>query len=186
MLEDLYMFVVSGLSLAFFAGVAFKIWNASGSNWRLFSSAYPLRAVGEPIATKVSGAARVGVPGKAWGVYSGDTKANHLPPVRLSLFEKGMMLSCWGPFHHGQPSMYLPFDEMRLRPAKMGLIECYGVQMRAVPNLAILLYDTLLEWAAEHSPDIASMLRRAALGMDDFADRSGSANVGFGRRPRTH
>ena len=161
MLEQMYMTVVSGLSLAFFAGVAFKIWHASGSNWRRFSAAYPMRAVGEAIASKASGAARVGVPGKRWGVYSGDSKATHLPPVRISLFEDGMALAPYGPFHHGQPPMFLPFEEMRLRPAKMGLIDCYGVQMRRVPHLEVLLYKDVFKWAAVHCGKLSALIEDA-------------------------
>lgn len=185
LLSQIWSMMVGGLALAFFAGIAMRIWHKSGENWRRFSSAYPRPALGEPIARKATGAARVGQPGKSWGVYSGDTKANHLPPVWVSVYEHGLLLSVYGFLHHGQPDMFLPFKDMRLKPGKMGLIDCYGIQMRAVPDLEVLLYDSAIEWAATHSPTLDAMLKRAALGLDIFAgDERPVQDIGFGRRRR--
>ncbi len=177
--------MVTGLALAFFFGVAYRIMHNSGANWRQFSSAYPRRVHGDAIAKKASGAVRVGEPGRRWGVYSGDLKANHLPPVWVSVYEDGLLLSVYGFIHYGQPDMFLPFQDMRVHRAKMGLIDCYGVQMRRVPDLEVLLYDDIVEWAAGHAPALDAMIKRSALGMNSFSgDLPMAAEPSFGRRRR--
>lgn len=177
--------MMSGLMLAFFLGVAYRIMHTGGAKWRQFSSAYPRRVHGNPIARKASGAVRVSAPGRRWGVYSGDLKANHLPPVWVSVYDDGLLLSVYGIIHYGQPDMFLPFEDMSVRPAKMGLVDCYGVQMRRVPDLEILLYDDIIEWGAGHAPALEAMIKRAALGMEIFAGNASVAEgVTFGRRRR--
>lgn len=177
MASQIVSMLVGGLALAFFAGIALRIWNQSGDNWRRFASAYPRPVLGEPIARKASGAARVGEPGKSWGVYSGDLKANHLPPVRVSVYAHGLLISVYGFLHHGQPDMFLPFDEMRIRPAKMGLVDCYGLQMRAVPDLELLLYDAAVEWAASHAPPLDALVKQSALEATPFGSLKTPSNT---------
>ncbi|GMN04009.1 hypothetical protein [Erythrobacter sp. MTPC3] len=162
--ETIYMSFVGAISLGFFMFVGGYIIYASNSRWREFESVYPARDTAKPMDHKITGMVRISQPGFRWGHLSGDLKSHRHPPVNVSVDEKGLTLSIVQPFKYGSGDLFLPFDEMTIEPAEWDLLKkAYGVQMERVEGVEILMFDNILEWAAERSEVLTLMLKRAEL-----------------------
>jgi len=160
--EQLYMALVSALSLAFFGGVAFYIIHASNSRWREFESLYAAIQPRKPLAKQLTGMVRISQPGARWGHLSGDLKSHRHPPVMVGVHEDGLTLSIMPPFKYDCRDLFLPFDRMTIEPASWDLLDNeYGVRMAGVDGIEILMFSNVLQWAAERSELLDLMLQRA-------------------------
>lgn len=164
MIEQIYLTIVSMLSLGFFGGLAFYIIHASNSRWREFELSYAAIAPRAPMAKKLAGMLRITPPGFRWGHLSGELKSERYPPVVLGVHPDGLSLTIVPPFRHGCRDMFLPFDQMTIEPAAWDLIDkAYGIRMEGVDGLEITMFSNIMEWAAEHSEVLGLMLQRAEL-----------------------
>ena len=162
--EQLYMALISMLSLAFFGGLAFYIIHASNSRWREYELLYAAIEPRQPIAKKLAGMVRISQPGFRWGHLSGDLKSHRHPPVSVGVHPDGLSLSIVPPFKHGCRDLFLPFDKMTVEPANWDMLHKeYGIQMEGVDGIEILMFSTIMEWAAERSEILGLMLQRAEL-----------------------
>ncbi|MBU7580573.1 MAG: hypothetical protein KAF27_08885 [Porphyrobacter sp.] len=163
-IEQLYLTLVSVLSLAFFGGLAFYIMHASNSRWREYELLYAAIDPKPPLAKKLTGAVRISQPGFRWGHLSGDLKSHKHPPVTLGVHSDGLSLSIVPPFRYGCRDLFLPFDKMTVEPASWDMLSGeYGVQMEGVEGIEIVMFSNILEWAAQRSEVLTLMLRRAEL-----------------------
>jgi hypothetical protein len=162
--EQLYMALVSMLSLAFFGGLAFYIVHASNSRWREYELLYADIDPKPPLAKKLAGAIRISQPGFRWGHLSGDLKSNKHPPVIVGVHPGGLSLSIVPPFRAGCRDLFLPFDQMTVEPAAWDMLSSeYGIRMEGVDGIEIVMFANVLQWAAERSEVLALMLKRAEL-----------------------
>lgn len=162
--EQAYMMLVSILSLAFFGGLAFYIIHASNSRWREYELLYAAIEPRQPVAKKLAGMVRISQPGFRWGHLSGDLKSHRHPPVTVGVHPDGLSLSIVPPFKHGCRDLFLPFDRMTVEPASWDLLHKeYGIRMEGVDGIEILMFSTIMEWAAEKSEILDLMLQRAEL-----------------------
>ncbi|MDP5104183.1 MAG: hypothetical protein NWP98_09675 [Erythrobacter sp.] len=162
--EQIYLAIVSMLSLAFFGGLAFYIIHASNSRWREYEQFYAVIEPRKPIAKKLSGMVRISQPGFRWGHLSGDLKSHRHPPVIMGVHDDGLTLSIAPPFRYGCRDLFLPFDKMTIEPASWDLSNAeYGLQMEGVNGIEIVMFSNILRWAAEKSEILDLMLRRAEL-----------------------
>jgi hypothetical protein len=162
--EQLYMTIVSMLSLAFFGGLAFYIIHASNSRWREYEQLYAAFEPREPLAKKLAGMVRISQPGFRWGHLSGDLKSHRHPPVVVGVHREGLSLSIVPPFRYGCRDLFLPFDKMTVEPAAWDLSDSeYGIRMEGVDGIEILMFSNVLQWAAEKSEILELMLQRAEL-----------------------
>lgn len=162
--EQLYMTLVSMLSLAFFGGLAFYIIHASNSRWREYEQLYAAFEPREPLAKKLAGMVRISQPGFRWGHLSGDLKSHRHPPVVVGVHHEGLSLSIVPPFRYGCRDLFLPFDKMTVEPAAWDLSNSdYGIRMEGVDGIEILVFSNVLQWAAEKSEILQLMLQRAEL-----------------------
>lgn len=162
--EQAYMALVSALSLAFFGGLAFYIINASNSRWREYELLYAAIEPRQPMAKKLAGMVRISQPGFRWGHLSGDIKSHRHPPVVVGVHADGLSLSIVPPFKYGCRDLFLPFNKMAIEPAAWDLSNNdYGIQMEGVDGIEILMFSTVMEWAAEKSEVVGLMLQRADL-----------------------
>jgi hypothetical protein len=163
-LEQLYMTVVSMLSLAFFGGLAFYIMHASNSRWREYEQLYAAFEPREPLAKKLTGMVRFAQPGFRWGHLSGDLKSHRHPPVVVGVHPEGLSLSIVPPFRYGCRDLFLPFDRMTVEPAAWDMSDKeYGIRMEGVDGIEIQMFSNIMQWAAERSEILDLMLRRAEL-----------------------
>ena len=162
--EQLYMTLVSMLSLAFFGGLMFYIIHASNSRWREYEQLYAAFEPREPLAKKLAGPVRISQPGFRWGHLSGDLKSHRHPPVVVGVHHEGLSLSIVPPFRYGCRDLFLPFDKMTVEPAAWDLSNNdYGIRMEGVDGIEILVFSNVLQWAAEKSEILQLMLQRAEL-----------------------
>ena len=162
--EQLYMALISMLSLAFFGGLAFYIIHASNSRWREYELLYAAFEPREPMAKKLAGMVRISQPGFRWGHLSGDLKSHRHPPVVVGVHPDGLSLSIVPPFRYGCRDLFLPFAKMTVEPAAWDLLDNeYGIQMEGVDGIEILMFSNVMQWAAEHSEILGLMLKRAEL-----------------------
>ncbi|RNJ63492.1 MAG: hypothetical protein EDM03_03535 [Porphyrobacter sp. IPPAS B-1204] len=162
--EQLYMTLVSILSLAFVGGLAFYIIHASNSRWREYEQLYAAFEPREPLAKKLAGMVRISQPGFRWGHLSGDLKSHRHPPVVVGVHHEGLSLSIVPPFRYGCRDLFLPFDKMTVEPAAWDLSNGeYGIRMEGVDGIEILMFSNVLQWAAEKSEILQLMLQRAEL-----------------------
>ena len=162
--EQLYLAVVSVVSLGVFGGLAFYIMHASHSRWREYELSYAAIAPREPMAKKLAGMLRIAPPGFRWGHLSGKLKSERFPPVVLGVHPDGLSLTIVPPFRHGCRDLFLPFDQMTIEPVAWDLIDrAYGIRMEGVDGLEITMFSNIMEWAAENSEILALMLQRAEL-----------------------
>ncbi|MBU2589046.1 MAG: hypothetical protein KJ872_13160 [Alphaproteobacteria bacterium] len=172
--EQLYMALVSALSLAFFGGLAFYIIYASNSRWREYELLYAAFEPRVPIAKKLAGMVRISQPGFRWGHLSGDLKSHRHPPVTIGVHDDGLSLSIVPPFKYGCRDLFLPFDKMTIEPAAWDLLDKeYGIRMEGVDGIEILMFSNVLEWAAESSEILGLMLQRADL-LRELSSSAGS------------
>jgi hypothetical protein len=163
-LEQLYMTLVSILSLAFFGGVAFYIMHASTGRWRDYERLYAAINPPVPMAKKLTGMVRISQPGFRFGHLSGDLKSHRHPPVMVGIHKDGLILSIVPPFKYGCRDLFLPFERMTIEPAAWDLLDNeYGVRMEGVEGIEILMFSNVLQWAAERSEILGLMLQRAEL-----------------------
>ena len=163
-IEQLYLAVVSIVSLGVFGGLAFYILHASHSRWREFEPFYAAMAPREPLAKKLAGMLRIAPPGFRWGHLSGELKSERYPPVMLGVHPDGLSLTIVPPFKHGCRDLFLPFDKMTIEPAAWDLIDrAYGIRMEDVEGLEITMFSNIMEWAAESSGIVRMMLQRAEM-----------------------
>jgi hypothetical protein len=163
-LEQLYMTLVSVLSLAFFGGVAFYIMHASTGRWRDYERLYVATDLKKPIAKKMTGIVRISQPGFRFGHLSGDLKSHRHPPVMVGIYSDGLSLSIVPPFKYGCRDLFLPFAKMTIEPAAWDLISNeYGVRMEGIDGIEILMFSNILQWAAEQSEILHLMLQRAEM-----------------------
>jgi hypothetical protein len=163
-LEQLYMTLVSVLSLAFFGGVAFYIMHASTGRWRDYERLYVATDLKKPIAKKMTGMVRISQPGFRFGHLSGDLKSHRHPPVMVGIYPDGLSLSIVPPFKYGCRDLFLPFAKMTIEPAAWDLISNeYGVRMEGIDGIEILMFSNILQWAAEQSEILHLMLQRAEM-----------------------
>lgn len=165
MLEQLYLIGVAIVSLGGFLALAGYIAYASNSRWREYEKLYA--ASGEtqnPIARKLTGTVRLSRPGYRWGHLSGDTKSHRHPPVFVGVHEAGLSLSIMPPFKYGCRNLFLPFDKMTIEPAPMDLLsDEYGVRMKGIDGIEIVMFSNILQWAAQKSKALDLMLQQAEL-----------------------
>jgi hypothetical protein len=163
-LQQLYMTLVSVLSLAFFGGVAFYIMHSSTGRWRDYERLYVATDLPRPIAKQMTGMIRISQPGFRWGHLSGDLKSHRHPPVMVGVYPEGLSLSIVPPFKYGCRDLFLPFDKMTVEPAAWDLLDNeYGVRMEGVDGIEILMFSNVLQWAAEKSEILGLMLQRAEM-----------------------
>jgi hypothetical protein len=163
-LSQLYMAVVSMLSLAIFGGLAFYIIHASNSRWREYELLYAAFEPREPLAKRLAGTVRISQPGFRWGHLSGDLKSHRHPPVLVGVHPDGLSLSIVPPFRYGCRDLFLPFDKMTVEPAAWDLSDSdYGLRMEGVDGIEILMFSNVLQWAGEKSEILGLMLQRAEL-----------------------
>ena len=163
-LEQLYMAVVTVISLAAVGGLAFYIMHASNSRWREYEQLYSAFEQREPLAKKLTGMVRISQPGFRWGHLSGDLKSHRHPPVVVGVYPDGLSLSIMPPFKYGCRDLFLPFDKMTVEPAAWDLLDKeYGIQMEGVDGIEILMFGNLMQWAAEKSEHLHLMLQCAEL-----------------------
>jgi hypothetical protein len=161
-LHQLYMTLVSALSLAFFGGVAFYIMHASTGRWREYERLYLATGLPKPIARKMTGMVRISQPGFRFGHLSGDLKSHRHPPVMVGVYPDGLSLSIVPPFKYGCRDLFLPFARMTIEPAAWDLLHKeYGVRMEGVEGIEIMMFSNILQWAAEWSEILDLMLQRA-------------------------
>lgn len=162
--EQLYMALVSMMSLAFFGGLAFYIIHASNSRWREYELLYAAVEPREPLAKKLAGVVRISQPGFRWGHLSGDLKSHRHPPIMVGVHPDGLSLSILPPFRYGCHDLFLPFDKMTIEPAAWDFSNSdYGIRMEGVDGIEILMFSNVLQWAAERSEILGLMLQRADL-----------------------
>jgi hypothetical protein len=162
--EQIYLALVSMVSLGVFGGLAFYIMHASHSRWREYEPFYAAIAPREPMTKKLAGMLRIGPPGFRWGHLSGELKSERYPPVVLGVHSDGLSLTIVPPFRHGCRDLFLPFDRMTIEPAAWDLVgDAYGIRMKDVEDLEIIMFSNMMEWAAESSEIVALMLQRAEL-----------------------
>lgn len=162
--EQLYLTVVSMLSLAFFGGLAFYIIYASNSRWREYELLYAVIEPREPIAKKLAGMVRISQPGFRWGHLSGDLKSHRHPPVVVGVHDDGLTLSIAPPFKYGCRDLFLPFSKMSIEPAHWDMLDnAYGIRMEGVDGIEILMFANVMEWAAQKSQVLGLMLQRAEI-----------------------
>lgn len=162
--SQLYMAVVSMLSLAIFGGLAFYIIHASNSRWREYELLYAAFEPREPLAKRLAGTVRISQPGFRWGHLSGDLKSHRHPPVLVGVHPDGLSLSIVPPFRYGCRDLFLPFDKMTVEPAAWDLSDSdYGLRMEGVDGIEILMFSNVLQWAGEKSEILGLMLQRAEL-----------------------
>ncbi|ANK11700.1 hypothetical protein A9D12_00625 [Erythrobacter neustonensis] len=160
--EQVYMTLVSAISLVFFGGVAFYIMHASNGRWRDYERLYAATDLPKPIGKKMTGMVRISQPGYRFGHLSGDVKSHRHPPVMVGVYPHGLSLSIVPPFKYGCRDLFLPFDKMTIEPAAWDLLKNeYGVRMEGVDGIEILMFSNILQWAAERSEILALMLQRA-------------------------
>ena len=163
-IEQLYLAVVSIVSLGVFGGLALYILHASHSRWREFEPFYAVTAPREPLAKKLAGMLRIAPPGFRWGHLSGELKSERYPPVMLGVHPDGLSLTIVPPFKHGCRDLFLPFDKMTIEPAAWDLIDrAYGIRMEDVDGLEITMFSNIMEWAAENSGIVRMMVQRAEM-----------------------
>ena len=163
-LGQLYMALVSIVSLSVFGGLAFYIIHASNSRWREYEMLYAAFEPREPLAKKLAGMVRISQPGFRWGHLSGDLKSHRHPPVVVGVHHDGLSLSIVPPFRYGCRDLFLPFANMSVEPAAWDLSDkAYGIQMEGVEGIEILMFSNIMEWAAERSEILGLMLKRAEL-----------------------
>lgn len=162
--EQLYLTLVSIISLAFFGGLAFYIIHASNSRWREYELLYAAIEPREPLAKKLAGMVRISQPGFRWGHLSGDLKSHRHPPVVVGVHPEGLSLSIVPPFKYGCRDLFLPFDNMTIEPAAWDLSnKDYGIRMEGVDGIEILMFANVLQWASQKSEILGLMLQRADL-----------------------
>jgi len=162
--EQLYMALVSALSIAFFGGVALYIIYAGNSRWREYEALYAAIQPRKPLAKQLTGMVRISQPGFWWGHLSGDLKSHRHPPVMVGVHEDGLSLSIVPPFKYGCRDLFLPFAKMTIEPASWDLLDNeYGVRMEGVDGIEIVMFSNVLQWAAERSELLGLMLQRAEL-----------------------
>ncbi|TAD81564.1 MAG: hypothetical protein EAY70_04655 [Sphingomonadales bacterium] len=160
--EQVYMTLVSAISLVFFGGVAFYIMHASTERWRDYERLYEAANLPKPIGKKLTGMVRISQPGYRFGHLSGDLKSHRHPPVMVGVYADGLSLSIVPPFKYGCRDLFLPFDKMTIEPAAWDILDSeYGVRMDGVDGIEILMFSNVLQWAAEKSEILGLMLQRA-------------------------
>ena len=163
-IEQLYLALVSMLSLMFFGGLAFYITYTSNSRWREYELLYAAFEDRQPLAKKMAGMLRISQPGFRWGHLSGDIKSYSHPPVTVGVHPEGLSLSIVPPFRYGCRDLFLPFDKMTVEPAAWDLLDrAYGIQMEGVDGIEIVMFSNVMEWAAAKSEVLGLMLQRAEL-----------------------
>lgn len=162
--EQLYLTVVGMVSLGVFGGIAFYIMHASTSRWREYELHFAAIEPREPMAKKLAGMLRISQPGFRWGHLSGDMKSHRYPPVVVGVHDDGLSLSIVPPFKHGCRDLFLPFDQMTIEPAAWDLSSNeYGIQMEGVDGIEIVMFSSVMQWAAEKSEILTLMVQRAEL-----------------------
>lgn len=163
-LEQLYLALVSIVSIGAVGGLMFYIVHASNSRWREYEQLYAAFKPREPLAEKLTGMVRISKPGFRWGHLSGDLKSHRHPPVMVGVHPDGLSLSIVPPFKYGCRELFLPFDRMTVEPAAWDLQDNeYGIRMEGVDGIEILMFANVLQWAAERSETLERMLQRAEL-----------------------
>ncbi|OBV12034.1 hypothetical protein [Erythrobacter dokdonensis] len=163
-IDQVYLTIISMVSLAFFGGLAFYIIHASNSRWREYELLYAAIEPRETKTRKLAGMLRISQPGFRWGHLSGDLKSNRHPPVMVGVHHDGLSLTIVPPFRYGCRDLFLPFDRMTIEPAAWDFSDrAFGIQMEGVDGIEIVMFANVMEWAAEHSDILALMLQRADL-----------------------
>ena len=163
-IEQIYLAIVSALSLAVFGGIAFYIMSASYSRWREYERRYSVTTPRQPLAKQMTGAIRISHPGARWGHLSGDLKSYRHPPVNVSVHSDGLTLSIVQPFRFGHRDLFLPFSKMTVEPAAWDTLSHeYGIQMEGVDGIEIVMFSNVMEWAGEHAEVLDLMLQRARM-----------------------
>lgn len=162
--EQIYLTLVAMISLAFFGGLAFYIIHASNSRWREYETYYAVIEPRLPLAKKLAGMVRISQPGFRWGHLSGDLKSHRHPPVVVGVHDDGLTLSIAPPFRYGCRDLFLPFSKMTIEPAVWDFSSKeYGIRMEDVDGIEIVMFSTIMHWAAQKSELLDLMLQRADL-----------------------
>lgn len=160
--EQIYLAVVSVISIAVFFGIAAVITYASYARWRDLEVHYAATYLPAPLGKQLTGMIRIGEPGHRWCHESPDIKSRRHPPVTVGVYPEGLSLSVMPLFRRGCRDLFLPFDRMSIHPASWNLLtDEYGVRMKGVDHLEILLFSNVLHWAAERVPQLQAMIEQA-------------------------
>ncbi|WP_247270163.1 hypothetical protein [Qipengyuania sp. S6317L1] len=166
-IEQIYLALVGALSLTVFGGIALYIMSASYSRWRDFERHYATTTLPKTLAKRMAGAVRISQPGARWGHLSGDLKSYRHPPVHVRVHKDGLSLSMVQPFKFGHRDLFLPFSKMTVEPAAWDMLSNeYGIQMKDVEGIEIVMFSNIMQWAAEHSEVLDLMLQRAEVVRD--------------------
>ena len=131
-------------------------------DWRKFESRYIARDLPQPLASKMTGTARIARPGDVIGLPTKRNTPIVLPPVTVGTFPGGISLSIVWPFRYGCRELYLPFRDMEIHKARIGLVgDCYGLRMRGMEHHEIVLFGDVMRWVGERSPSLQIKLAGA-------------------------
>ncbi|MCP5396511.1 MAG: hypothetical protein H6918_07250 [Sphingomonadaceae bacterium] len=130
--------------------------------WRVFEKPYGRDHDKAGLPSKLSGAAVITKRGHRWGGFRDYRNYQHYPPVHVIVAPDGLVLEIMWPFTFGSKKLFLPNSEMQLASVKWALWgNPIAIRMAQFPELDIIVYREVMEWAGQYSPQVGAMMLKA-------------------------
>jgi hypothetical protein len=130
--------VLSTFGLAVFFGLIWWAWKTNTRLWRRLAAVY---------ATGTRPAARAAKPISPLVLFGGGLAFVKYAGVRMEVGEEGLWLRLFPPLAIYAPALFLPFDEMTVKPTSWYLnSESFALMMSRCPDIEVIVDDTTMEW----------------------------------------
>ena len=142
-----------GWQIAAFAIVVFILWFALRSNahmWRLVAAHYRGKPPSAAIARKLEVTVIAARDMRMLNPFRNPRYRNY-PGLMLAIHDEGLALSLVPPFNILCPPLFLPFDEMELKPTDWALWHApFAIRMRRLPETDIIVGRETVGWLRQH------------------------------------
>ena len=151
LLGHIWMFGWSLVALAIVAGLMWFFAKAHSRMWRLAVARYAGSPRSPKIASKIE-TAIITTRGAIGGLYTGNLRYRVYPGLLVAIHENGVALSLIPPLNIMCPALFLPFEEMELKPTDWALWrDPLAVRMRQSPDIDIIVDREAVRWIREHT-----------------------------------
>jgi hypothetical protein len=116
-----------------------------GRQWRLVADLYGAAPGDPPRARRFPELVVMNAGGLAFRRYV---------PLTVGIHARGISLRLSPGFSVGCPPIFLPFEELSIRPSSWYVWgEAWGIRAAKAPDVEIVVSDKLYDWMQAHSPD---------------------------------
>ena len=136
-------------ALAIFVGLMWWVVKAHSHMWRLVAARYRGTPASARIARKLETAMIA-----TRGLRAPNPFGKHYRryTVLLDIHDEGLALIVVPPFNIMCPPLFLPFDEMELKPTDWALWpDPFAIRMRRLPETDIIIGRDTVRWIREHA-----------------------------------